>query len=71
MPDSTHRVESATSSRINTPIDQHAIRHVAACADGDRVDINRRLLVLDREWDVERVIELEAALTTAEESCSV
>jgi len=65
MIDTTHRMEAATSQRANDRIAQRAVRHVAACAQGDRADIDRRMDSLDREWDVERVIELEAAMTIA------
>jgi hypothetical protein len=63
MTDTTHRVESATSPRSNQRIAARTMRHVADCAHGQRADIDRRMDSLDREWDVERVIELEAALT--------
>lgn len=63
MIDTTHRVEAATSPQTNDRIAHRALRHVAACAQGERADIDRRLDSLDREWDVQRVIELEAAMT--------
>lgn len=52
MIDTTHRVEAVTSPRINDRIANRAVRRVAACAQGDRADIDRRMHSLDREWDV-------------------
>ena len=63
MTDTTHRVENATSARWNDRIAQRAVRHVAACAHDENSDLERRMDELDHEWDVERIIELEAAMT--------
>ncbi len=59
-PATTDRVESQTSERINRRIARSMADRVRWCArhpDG----IGRRLEELDREWDIERALEANAA----------
>jgi hypothetical protein len=48
---------------VNTRLDRQARQRVRLAASSDPSELGRRLESLDREWDVERVIEAEAALT--------
>jgi len=60
IPDTTERVAARTAGHVNRRIAQQMEASVARCADRpDR--IARRLAELDREWDVERALEANAA----------
>jgi Holliday junction resolvasome RuvABC ATP-dependent DNA helicase subunit len=60
IPDTTERVVARTAGHVNRRIAQQMEASVARCADRpDR--IARRLAELDREWDVERALEANAA----------
>ena len=55
------RVRRATGERLNREIDQRTDASIARYrASGDPA-IRRRITELDREWDVERVLEVNAA----------
>ena len=60
LPSTTHRVTQATDAQINERIRQDTEASIAGHA-GSRSDIERRLAELDREWDIERTLEANAA----------
>ena len=60
MPSTVERVPLHTSEEINRRIEQETndrVRHLAANPQG----IGRRLRELDEEWDIERLLEANAA----------
>lgn len=57
----SHRVERVTSRRIQQQLQRDAQLRVAALARRAE-DIEHRLHQLDREWDIERAIELNAGI---------
>ena len=64
VPSTTERVSRHTSGRVNAEVREEARRRVMSLANGSRDDISRRLDELDREWDIERVLEANAATLT-------
>lgn len=60
LPSTTERVPQATEREINERIRRETAAHVARHA-GSRASIERRLKALDREWDIERTLEANAA----------
>lgn len=54
------RVRRSTSTHLNQEIDRRTEQHIAEMR-GDRGRIRARLAELDREWDVERVLEVNAS----------
>lgn len=58
----TQRVEANTPGMINRQIEQQLQDNIAKYAHAGRHEIDRRLQELDREWNVERLIETEAPL---------
>ena len=61
IPDSTHRVEENTPGALNQRIRRSGEDFVARALATGRPGIDRRLAQLDREWDIERVLEANAA----------
>lgn len=62
LPATTERVEINTSPAVNREIEDRLRENISRYLDADRAYIDRRLQELDREWNVERVIETEAPL---------
>jgi len=62
LPPSTNRVEKFSRSKINSHIQARIQKNVQLYASNPG-GIEKRLAQLDREWDTERVIELQTALT--------
>ena len=60
-PATTTRVQEYTDEAVNERIHQQTKRNIAYFAGKGRNGINRRLEELDREWDVERLLEANAA----------
>lgn len=60
LPSTTERVRRNTAREVNERIDVATWQHVAAYA-AHPTDIDRRLAELDREWDVERILEANAS----------
>ncbi|MFT9846742.1 YgaP family membrane protein [Aneurinibacillus sp. REN35] len=58
LPDTNQRVEQNTAAHINKKIAETTERNVAQYADAD---ISARINALDREWDIERTLEANAA----------
>lgn len=60
LPATTTRVEQNTSAAFNRAIERQTARSVAFYADHPEA-IPQRLEELEREWDIERVLEANAA----------
>jgi hypothetical protein len=60
IPSTRQRVPQHTASRLNEHI-QDQIEHRVAYYSQHVGEIERRLRELDREWDIERAIELNAS----------
>jgi hypothetical protein len=61
IPATTTRVERNTDVAVNQRIQEQTHRNIARFAGKGTDEINRRLRELNREWDVERVLETNAA----------
>lgn len=61
IPSTVERVPRHTAERVNEQIRRETEERVARCAAAGREAIDRRLAELDREWDVERTLEANAA----------
>lgn len=61
LPSTVGRVPQHTSDHVNAEIRRDAEQRVARCAAAGRPAIDRRLAELDREWDIERTLEANAA----------
>jgi hypothetical protein len=64
VPSTTTRVEHSTADAINLRIEHEIAGTVADVATHGHDAIARRLAELDREWDIERVLEANAATVT-------
>jgi hypothetical protein len=62
LPETTTRVSRHTASHINAQIECQIEKNVMRTAAGGREAITRRLAELEREWDIERTLEANAAL---------
>ncbi|HET9664897.1 MAG TPA: hypothetical protein VFP00_11785 [Burkholderiales bacterium] len=61
LPDTTQRVPVHTSEEVNARIRLRMEENVAHCAAAGTEAIERRLFELDREWDIERMLEANAS----------
>ena len=61
IPSTVDRVPQHTAEHVNKEIRRQTEERVARCAAGGRERIDRRLAELDREWDIERTLEANAA----------
>lgn len=59
--DRRDRIRENTPVEINARIDASTEANVRACAKRDLPALTERIAELDREWDVERVLETNAA----------
>ncbi|MEF3073808.1 hypothetical protein V2P20_02100 [Methylobacter sp. Wu1] len=59
--DTSDRVRSHTLPTINRHIDREIEARVRRYVARSREDITRRIWELDREWDIERVLETNAS----------
>jgi hypothetical protein len=55
------RVRRSTPEHVNEEIDRKTEQHIQQLRGGDKKRIQARLAELDREWDVERVLEVNAS----------
>jgi hypothetical protein len=55
------RVRSSTSEHVQAGLDREIERHVETYAGRSNADITKRIEELDHEWDVERLLELNAS----------
>jgi hypothetical protein len=60
-PASTTRVSQNTAEFINRQIERQTEATVARCAAAGPAAIEQRLAALEAEWDIERVLEANAA----------
>ncbi len=60
-PETTTRVMRHTARHVNAEICRQIEENVTRTAAGGVAAINRRLAELDREWDIERTLEANAA----------
>jgi len=58
---SADRVRRSTNPRVNEQIDIRTEANIRRYADSDKTSIRRRIHKLDEEWDVERVLEVNAS----------
>lgn len=63
-PSTTQRVTEHTSEHINARIRQQTEANVQKYGGGDTEALDRRLEELQREWDIERALEANAATLT-------
>ena len=61
FPSTVERVPLHTAQRVNAEIRRRSEETVASCAAEGSAAIERRLDELDREWDIERALEANAA----------
>ncbi len=61
LPPTNTRVEQTTPRRVNDEIRATTQRSVQRYAGASKEDLTRRIEELDREWDIERTLELNAA----------
>lgn len=58
---SENRVRENTSQRFNAEIDKETLKNVHRYASLGQEAIDQRIAELDKEWDIERLLELNAA----------
>jgi hypothetical protein len=61
LPATTERVRRNTAPKVNDRIRREIYARVAECAEAGPEAIDRRLAELDHEWDIERLLETNAA----------
>jgi hypothetical protein len=61
FPSTVDRVPLHTAPAVNRQIRRQTERNIARAAAGGRASALRRLAELDREWDIERTLEANAA----------
>ena len=61
LPSTTERVPLHTADHVNQRIRRHTWEEVDRAALGGVPAIDQRLAALDREWDIERTLEANAA----------
>ncbi len=64
LPDSPDRVPAHTAPEVNEEIQRKTVENVSKYAPGGPAIIQWRLESLDKEWDVERMLELNAGIFT-------
>jgi hypothetical protein len=55
------RVRKNTAGSVNREIDEQILEKVKSHAGTNRNEISYRIKELDREWDIERILELNAS----------
>jgi hypothetical protein len=61
IPSTTERVPQHTAAHVNQQIRRQTAKNIARVAAGGPAAIGCRLAELDREWDIERTLEANAA----------
>ena len=64
IPSTTARVPANTAAEVNAAIRRQTEESIARCAADGRAAIDRRLAELDREWDIERLLETNASIAS-------
>lgn len=62
LPATTHRVELHTPPKINSAIRERADAEIVRLEGASAESIDQRLRALDREWDVERLLQTNASV---------
>lgn len=62
LPDTATRVEARTPTWVNEALREHADAQVMRLEQADANEIAERLQQIDREWDIERVLQANAAV---------
>jgi hypothetical protein len=65
IPSTVDRVPKHTAEHVNEEIHRQMEERIARCAAGGPQAIDRRLAELDHEWDIERMLEANAASLAA------
>ncbi len=65
IPSTVERVPQHTAEHVNEQIRQETEERIARIAAAGRQAIDRRLVELDYEWDIERTLEANAATLSA------
>jgi hypothetical protein len=60
-PTSTDRVRHSTAPHVNREIDRQTNNNIRRYANSNPEVINKRIEELDKEWDVERTLEVNAS----------
>ena len=60
-PPSGDRVRHSTAPEVNREIDRRTISNIRRYANSSEETIYRRIEELDREWDIERALEVNAS----------
>jgi len=60
-PTSGDRVRHSTAPEVNREIDRRTISNIRRYANSSEETIYRRIEELDREWDIERALEVNAS----------
>jgi hypothetical protein len=61
-PTAPDRVREHTSTRVSSDIDRESMQCLRSLQRADRETISRHIDQLDREWDVERVLQTNASI---------
>ena len=64
IPSTTERVPKHTMECVNDQIRKRTEENIRAAAAGGSQAIDRRIAELDREWDIERTLETNAAVAS-------
>ncbi len=64
IPSTLKRVPENTAEHVNEQIRQDTEERVINCAAAGQEAIDQRLAELDREWDIERTLEANAAVVS-------
>ncbi|NDK31540.1 YgaP family membrane protein [Nesterenkonia haasae] len=59
--DVTDPVRSSPSKSVQTDLDQETIDRIQRFSEGPASEISARIQQLEREWDIERILELNAS----------
>lgn len=62
LPPTTQRVQSHTKEKINKKIQDKTENNIKYYKAGSREEIISRIKELDKEWDIERALETNAAI---------
>jgi hypothetical protein len=58
---SPDRVRKSTAAHVNTAIDHQTDLNIQLYKDKNRAETLERIQVLDKEWDIERLLEVNAS----------